>query len=63
MMTIHEEGFRIAMGKELQLSREQAETFYSEHRGQPYFDELTSRTSMYDNANALQAFSNLLEGI
>jgi len=46
-MKIHEEGFRIAMQKELQLSREEAENFYSEHRGQPHFDELTSRMSMY----------------
>ena len=50
IMTIHEEGFRIAMQKELQLSREQAEEFYSEHRGQPYFDELVNRMTMYANA-------------
>ena len=43
---IHESGFRIAMQKELQLSREQAEHFYNEHRGQPYFDELINRMTM-----------------
>jgi len=46
-MRIREEGFRIAMQKEMQLSREQAEKFYNEHRGQSYFDELISRMSMY----------------
>jgi len=45
-MRIHEEGFRIAMQKELQLTREQAEDFYSELRGQPHFDELVNRMTM-----------------
>jgi len=48
-MKIQEEGFRIAMQKELQLSREQAESFYSEHRGQPYFDDLINCMTMYAN--------------
>jgi len=51
MMKIREEGFRVVMQKELQLSREQAENFYNEHRGQPYFDELTGRMSMYADIN------------
>jgi len=46
-MRIHEEGFRVAMQKELQLSHEQAEDFYAEHRGQPYYDELINRMTMY----------------
>ena len=46
VMRIHEEGFRIAMQKELQLTREQAEDFYSELRGQPHFDELVNRMTM-----------------
>jgi len=48
-MRIHEEGFRITMQKELQLNREQAEEFYSEHRGQPYYNELIERMTMYAN--------------
>ena len=49
IMRIHEEGFKIAMQKELQLNREQAVQFYNEHRGQPYFDELINRMTMYAN--------------
>jgi len=47
IMKIQESGFRIAMQDELQLGREQAASFYSEHNGQPYFDELISRMTMY----------------
>ncbi|KAL3853950.1 hypothetical protein ACJMK2_013244 [Sinanodonta woodiana] len=43
LQKIHEAGFSVAMQKELQLSKEQVEDFYSEHRGQPYFAELTTR--------------------
>jgi len=57
-MKIHEEGFRIAMQKELQLNREQAENFYNDHRGQPYFDELISRMTMY--ANLMLMFYHVL---
>jgi len=57
-MKIHEEGFRIAMQKELQLNREQAENFYNDHRGQPYFDELISRMTMY--ANRMLMFYHVL---
>ena len=46
-MRIHEEGFRISMQKELQMNREQAEEFYNEHRGQPYYNELIERMTMY----------------
>ena len=44
---IKEAGFRIALQKELTLTKEQAEEFYHEHAGQPYFDELTIRMSRY----------------
>lgn len=37
---IKEQGFQIAMAKTVKLSKEQAEEFYSEHRGRPYFDDL-----------------------
>ena len=33
------------MQKEVHLTKEQAEDFYSEHKGQEYFDELTTRMS------------------
>jgi len=49
-MTIAEEGFRVAMQKEMQITRGQAEEFYNEHLGQPYFDELITRMTMYANA-------------
>ena len=42
---IRESGFTIAMQKEIQLSKEQAEQFYKEHEGQEYFEELTTRMS------------------
>ena len=42
---IRESGFKIAMKKEVQLNKEQAEEFYSEHKDQEYFDELTNRMS------------------
>ena len=42
---IRESGFKIAMKKEVQLNKEQAEEFYSEHKDQDYFDELTNRMS------------------
>ena len=58
-MRIHEEGFRIAMQKELQLNRDQAENFYNDHRGQPYFDELISRMTMYANC-VLTMYANLM---
>ena len=54
MMKIHEEGFRVAMQKELQLTHEQAESFYNEDRGQPYFDELINRMTMYANAMLIE---------
>ncbi|KAL4217403.1 Thioredoxin domain-containing protein 3 [Mactra antiquata] len=42
---IKESGFKVAMSKEIHLTKEQAEDFYSEHRGQEYFEELTDRMS------------------
>ncbi|XP_023930674.1 thioredoxin domain-containing protein 3 homolog isoform X5 [Lingula anatina] len=42
---IQEAGFTIAMQKEVQLTKEQAEEFYKEHKDQPYFEELTNRMS------------------
>lgn len=43
---IQESGFTIAMSKEIMLSREQAESFYEEHKGSDFFETLvTSMTS------------------
>jgi len=42
---IAESGFTIAMSKEMHLTKEQAEEFYSEHKEQEYFEELTTRMS------------------
>jgi nucleoside diphosphate kinase len=45
---IEESGFKVAMQKVINLDRETAEDFYSEHKGQPYFDTLVTRMSRYD---------------
>nr|WAW84848.1 thioredoxin domain-containing protein 3 [Halisarca dujardinii] len=42
---IHEAGFEIAMTKEVELSKEDAGHFYSEHREQDFFDSLTTHMS------------------
>jgi len=42
MERIEEAGFKIALSKVVTLTKAQAEEFYSEHAGQPYFEELTS---------------------
>ncbi|XP_060586782.1 thioredoxin domain-containing protein 6-like isoform X16 [Ruditapes philippinarum] len=42
---IRESGFKVAMSKEIHLTKEQAEEFYKEHQGQEYFEELTTRMS------------------
>ena len=35
------------MQKEVQLSREQAEEFYKEHKDEPYFEELVNRMTKW----------------
>ncbi|CAH8440111.1 unnamed protein product [Dicrocoelium dendriticum] len=42
MERIKEAGFVIAAQKEVKLSKEQAEEYYSEHRDEPYFGEITT---------------------
>lgn len=37
---IQDKGFKIAMSKTVQLSVEQAEQFYADHKGRPYFEDL-----------------------
>ena len=38
---IYKDGFRLGRMRSLQLSRGDAQEFYAEHRGKPFFDELT----------------------
>lgn len=45
---IEESGFSIAMSKEMHLTREQAEDFYSEHKDTEYFDTLVSNMIRYN---------------
>lgn len=41
ILSIYEQaGLRMVASKMLQLTREQAEAFYDEHRGRPYYDPL-----------------------
>ena len=44
---VEEAGFTIAMSKEMQLSREQAEEFYEDHKGKDYFDSLINNMTRY----------------
>eukprot|EP00794_Sanderia_malayensis_P017266 gene17266-18990_t len=64
---IEESGFTIAMSKEMQLTREQAEEFYAEHKGEDYFESLinnmTSGPSLalcLAREDAVEAWRNLL---
>ncbi|XP_069108097.1 thioredoxin domain-containing protein 3 homolog isoform X38 [Argopecten irradians] len=45
LQMIHEAGFKVALQKEMSLTKEMAQDFYKEHEGQEYFDELTTRMS------------------
>ncbi|XP_021351889.1 thioredoxin domain-containing protein 3 homolog isoform X13 [Mizuhopecten yessoensis] len=45
MQMINEAGFKVALQKEMSLTKEMAEDFYREHEGQEYFNELTTRMS------------------
>ena len=42
---IKEAGFEVAMTKEMHLSREQAEEFYSEHKDKDFFESLMTHMS------------------
>jgi nucleoside-diphosphate kinase len=39
---VEEAGFRLVAGRYTKLSREQAETFYAEHRERPFFGDLVA---------------------
>ena len=61
-MKIHEEGFRIAMQKEVEMNREQVEEFYDEHRGQSFFDDLINCMIVYELvfADQYMIYANLI---
>ena len=44
---IEQAGFTIAMSKEMMLSREQAETFYEEHKGSDFFETLVTNMTRF----------------
>ena len=44
---IEQAGFTIAMSKEIMLSREQAETFYEEHKGSDFFETLVTNMTRF----------------
>jgi nucleoside diphosphate kinase len=64
---IEHSGFKIAMNKVINLTKEQAEQFYAEHKGQPFFDSLVSEMSSGSmlalclvKEDAVSAWRNLL---
>ena len=64
---IEKAGLRIVAQKRVRISREQAETFYSVHRGRPFFGELVDfMTSgpvvvqVLEGENAIAAYRDLM---
>ena len=60
-------GFNIAAAKMVQLSREQAEGFYAEHQGKPFFKPLVEYmisapvfVSVLEKENAVQDYRTLM---
>ena len=60
-------GFNIAAAKMVQLSREQAEGFYAEHQGKPFFEPLVEYmtsapvfVSVLEKENAVQDYRTLM---
>ena len=61
------QGFNIAAAKMVQLSREQAEGFYAEHQGKPFFEPLVEYmisapvfVSVLEKENAVQDYRTLM---
>ena len=64
---IEQQGFNIAAAKMVQLSREQAEGFYAEHQGKPFFEPLVEYmtsapvfVSVLEKENAVQDYRTLM---
>ena len=62
-----QQGFNIAAAKMVQLSREQAEGFYAEHQGKPFFEPLVEYmtsapvfVSVLEKENAVQDYRTLI---
>nr|DAF55435.1 MAG TPA: hypothetical protein [Siphoviridae sp. ctCQc22] len=62
-----QQGFNIAAAKMVQLSREQAEGFYAEHQGKPFFEPLVEYmtsapvfVSVLEKKNAVQDYRTLM---
>ena len=62
-----QQGFKVIAAKMVQLSREQAEGFYAEHQGKPFFeplvDYMTSApvfVSVLEKENAVQDYRTLM---
>ena len=62
-----QQGFNIAAAKIVQLSREQAEGFYAEHQGKPFFEPLVEYmtsapvfVSVLEKENAVQDYRTLI---
>ena len=62
-----QQGFNIAAAKMVQLNREQAEGFYAEHQGKPFFEPLVEYmisapvfVSVLEKENAVQDYRTLM---
>ena len=62
-----QQGFNIAAAKMVQLNREQAEGFYAEHQGKPFFEPLVEYmisapvfVSVLEKENAVQNYRTLM---
>lgn len=62
-----QQGFNIAAAKMVHLSREQAEGFYAEHQGKPFFEPLVEYmtsapvfVSVLEKENAVQDYRTLM---
>lgn len=62
-----QQGFNIAAAKIVQLNREQAEGFYAEHQGKPFFESLVEYmisapvfVSVLEKENAVQDYRTLM---
>ena len=67
LQRFEQQGFRIAAGKLLQLTREQAEGFYAEHQGKAFFEPLVEYmtsapifVSVLEKDNAIQDYRTLI---
>lgn len=67
LQRFEQHGFRIAAAKLVHLTREQAEGFYAEHEGKPFFEPLVEYmtsapifVSVLEKENAIQDYRTLI---